>query len=74
MCIWAVSTENWSRAVWDLKKWSVREREHFYQRDSAYTSFTNQVNQQRIVTPGTNGTSGHPVPNPSSAEAIVWER
>ncbi len=24
-----------------LKKWSVREREHFYQRDSTYPAFTN---------------------------------
>ncbi len=24
-----------------LKKWSVREREHFYQRDSAYPTYTN---------------------------------
>ncbi len=24
-----------------LKKWSVREREHFYQRDSAYPAFNN---------------------------------
>ncbi len=53
-----------------LKKWSVREREHFYQRDSAYPVF----NRQRIVTPGKNGTSGHPVPNPSGAEVTVSDR
>ncbi len=45
----------------------AREREHFYQRDSAYPVF----NRQWIVTPGKNETSGHPVPNPSDAEAIV---
>ncbi len=32
------------------------------------------VNRQRIVTPGKNGSSGHPVPKPSGAEAIVSDR
>ncbi len=35
---WALRTD---RAVWELKKWSVRDREHFYQSDSAYPNFTN---------------------------------
>ncbi len=52
----------------------TREREHFYQHDSAYRAFNNIVNRQRIVTPGKNRTSGHPVPNPSGAEAIVSDR
>ncbi len=39
VCIWALS-ENWSRAVWELKKWSVRESKHFNQRDYAYRAFT----------------------------------
>ncbi len=47
-----------------LKKWSVREREHFYQCNSAF-------NPQLIVTSGENGTSGHPVTDTSGAEAIV---
>ncbi len=33
--------QNWSRAVWELKKLSVRERELFYQCDYAYPAFTN---------------------------------
>ncbi len=44
------------------------ERERERESTSAY------VNGQRIVTPGKNGTSGHPVPNPSGAEAIVSDR
>ncbi len=42
MCVY-LSAENWSHAVWELKKWSMREREreYFYQRDSAYPAFTN---------------------------------
>ncbi len=41
VCFWSLSTENRSHAVWELKKWSVREREHLYQQDSAYHAFTN---------------------------------
>ncbi len=48
----------------------AQEREHFCQSNSTYPAF----NRQRIVTPGKNGTSGHPVPNPSGAEAIVSDR
>ncbi len=50
----------------------MREREHFYQRDSAYRAFTNikLVNNELLLL-GKNGTSGHPIPNPSGAEAIV---
>ncbi len=47
--------------------WSVREREHFFQHNFAFTTF----NGQQIATPGKNGTSGQPVPSPSGAEAIV---
>ncbi len=72
MYIWALRTD---RAVWELKKWSVREREHLNQRDSAYPGFTNfKFNWQQIVTPGKNGASGHPVPNPSGDAAIVSDR
>ncbi len=39
VCIWALITDR--RAVWELTNWSLREREHFYQRDSAYPAFTN---------------------------------
>ncbi len=73
VCIWSLSTENWLHAVWELKKWSVREREHLYQQDSTYHALTN-FNWQRIVTPGKNRISGHPVPNPSGAEVIVSDR
>ncbi len=52
----------------------AREIEHFYQHDSAYPVFINFVIRQRIVTPRKNGTSGHHVPNPSGAEAIVSDR
>ncbi len=44
----------------------ARERT-FYQHNSAITTFIGQ----QIVTPGKNGTSGRPVPNPSGAEVIV---
>ncbi len=55
-----------------LKKWSVREREHFYQRDSAYPPFTNfKLIDNELWLPGKNGTSGHQSPNLSGAEAIV---
>ncbi len=43
------------------------EVERLYQHDSAYPAF----NRQGIVTPGKNGTSGHPVPYPLDAEPIV---
>ncbi len=64
VCIWA---ENRSHAVWELKKWGAREREHFCQRNSTYPA----INRQWIMSPGENGTYGHPVPNLSGAEAIV---
>ncbi len=32
------------------------------------------LNRQQIVTSGNNGMSGHPIPNPSGAEAIVSDR
>ncbi len=56
-----------SSELWEL---SVREREPFYQHDSAYPAF----NRQRIVTPRKNVLSGPPVPSPSGAEAIVSDR
>ncbi len=58
----------------EVERAREREREHFYQRDSAYPAFINEVIRQRIVTPGKNQTSGHPIPNPSGAEAIVSDR
>ncbi len=69
VCVY-LSSENWSRAVWELKKRSVRKRERFSQHHSDFPSFTNfklidNENSQK------NGTSGHPVPNTSGAEAIV---
>ncbi len=39
-----------------LKKWSMREREHFYQRDSAYPSFTNfKLIDNELWLPGKTG-------------------
>ncbi len=48
----------------------AREREHFHlSRLHYFKLFDNE-----IVTPWKNGMSGHPVPNPSGAEAIVSDR
>ncbi len=53
----------------------AREREHFYQHDSAYPAFTNlKLIDNELWLPGKNRTSGHSVPNPSGAEAIVSDR
>ncbi len=51
-----LSAEHWPCAVWELKKWSVREREHFYQRDSAYPTFTNiKLIDNELWLPGKTG-------------------
>ncbi len=84
------STDIWTAAVCVFEHWELivhcmrteeleraraREREHFYQRDSAYPAFINfKLFNNELWLPGKNGTSGHHVPNPSGAEAIVSDR
>ncbi len=58
---------------WELKKWSVRKREHFYQRDSAYPAFTNfKLIDNELWLPGKTGRLV--TLSLTGAEAIVSDR
>ncbi len=60
----------------EVERAREREREHFYQRDSAYPAFINfKLFDNELWLPGKTGrlVTMH-VPNPSGAEAIVSDR
>ncbi len=53
----------------------ARAREHLCQSDYAYPAFTNfKLIDNELWLLGKNGTSGHPLSNPSGNEAIVSDR